>query len=273
MTDYWRRIGKLVASSWALAMILAFAVTAHAQKDEINPPPAAKDWADLAKLPDWGGIWIPDINDQNRQRRENKTPWTPKAAKEIADMNAAEAAGRPAGIFNNCLPEAMPSWMLISHNALEFLFTPGRVTMLGESDSNRLRRIYTDGRQHPEDPDLTFDGDSIGHWEGGTLVIDTVGILPEVYIALSEGSGVPNGGGMHIVERMHLAGPNTLHDELEITAPHVLTAPWKTTRIYYRNRARKYDIVEGICLQGNFVDQVDEHGNAIFVPTPREDRE
>jgi hypothetical protein len=237
-----------------------------AQDSDINRPATPQQWADLSKLPDWSGIWLPDINDQNRQRRENKTPWTAKAAKEVADMGAAENAGRPAGIFNNCLPQGMPSWMLISHNALEFLFTPGRVTMLGELDGNRLRRIYTDGRPHPEDPDLTFHGHSIGRWEGDTLVVDTVGILPEVYLAISEGVGIPNGGDMHIVERIRLVSPDLLHDELEITAPHVLTAPWKTTRIYYRERARKYDIVEGVCLQGNFVDQVDERGNAVFVP-------
>ena len=124
---------------------------------------------------------------------------------------------------------------------------------------------------HPEDPDLTFHGHSTGRWEGDTLVIDTVGILPEVYLAVGEGVGIPNGGDMHIVERMHLVGPNTLHDELEITAPHIFTEPWKTTRIYYRQRVRNFDIVEGVCVQGNFIDQVDEHGNAIFVPIPREE--
>ena len=66
-------------------------------------------------------------------------------------MFAEEKAGRPPPIFVNCLPEAMPSWMLVTHNAMEILFTPGRVTMLGESDGNRLRRIYTDGRGHPND--------------------------------------------------------------------------------------------------------------------------
>ena len=71
----------------------------------------------------------------------------------------------------------MPSWMLMTHNAMEILFTPGRITMLGEGDGNRMRRIYTDGRRHPEDPDLTIHGHSIGHWEGDTLVVDTVGII------------------------------------------------------------------------------------------------
>ena len=131
-----------------LNMIPAIAAPAEPQEQELNPVPTAKDWADLARLPDWSGIWLPDIADQNRQKRENKTPWTAKAAAEVAAMNAAEAAGQ-AGIFNNCLPQGMPSWILISHNAMEYLFTPGRVTMLGELDGNRLRRIYTDGRPAP----------------------------------------------------------------------------------------------------------------------------
>ena len=54
--------------------------------------------------------------------------------------NTCSPRRRPAGrrlIFANCLPEAHPSWMLVTHNAMEFLFTPGRVTMLGEFDGNR----------------------------------------------------------------------------------------------------------------------------------------
>ena len=234
---------------------------------QIDEAPTARAWTDLAKLPDWSGIWIPDVRDQNAQVLENVPPWTLSAAENISAMMAAAAAGRPAGIFNDCLPEGMPTWMLISHNAFEFLFTPGRVTMLGESDGNRLRRIYTDGRVHPEDPDLTYHGDSVGYWDNGTLVVDTVGILPEVYIAVSEAAGLRNGGDMQIVERMSLAGPDTLHIELEITAPQVLSATWKTTRIYERLRGAQFDIIEGVCLQGSFVDQVDEDGNAIFVPT------
>jgi hypothetical protein len=256
--------------SLAIASVLAMVLPANAQKPEYNPAPTAKDWSDLAKLPDWSGVWIPDLADQTRQWQENKTPWTAKAAKDIADMNAAEAAGKPSGLFNNCLPLGMPSWMLMSHSAMEILFTPGRITMLGELDGNRLRRIYTDGRPHPNDPDITFHGNSIGHWEGDTLVVDTIGILPEVMVAVSEGAGIPNGGDMRIVERIHLVEPNTLHVDLEITAPHILTAPWKTTRVFNRQRVRAFDIVEGVCLQGSFVDQVDEHGNAVFVPIPAE---
>src|SRR5215831_12475865 len=112
----------------------------------INPAPTAQDWADLARLPDWSGVWNPKITDQDAQIRTNPPPWNAKAKAEIDAMFAEERAGRPKLIFHGCLPHGMPAWMLVTHNAMEILFTPGRVTMLGESDGNRLRRIYTDGR-------------------------------------------------------------------------------------------------------------------------------
>ena len=235
----------------------------------INPAPTAKDWAALAELPDWSGVWTPNVTDQFAQVKTNPVPWKPAAAAQVQHLVTEAAAGRPSGLFVNCLPEAMPSWMLISHNAMEVLFTPGRVTMLGESDGNRLRRIYTDGRDHPADPDPSFHGHSIGRWEGDTLVVDTVGILPQTYLAISEAVGVPNNGDLRIIERMHLAGPDELHDELEIIAPNVLTEPWKTTRVYFRQRAKQYDIVEGVCLHGSFLEETDSNGNPIFVPVPQ----
>lgn len=259
---------SLAAAGRLLAALLVCAGTGAAQ-EPVNPPPTAADWAALARLPDWSGVWTPDFTDQVAQIKSNPVPWTPKAAEEIRRLTEEEAAGRPKGLFVNCLPEAMPAWMLVSHNALEILFTPGRVTMLGESDGNRLRRIYTDGRPHPPDPDPSFHGHSVGRWEGDTLVVDTVAVLPQTYVAISEAVGVPNDGDMRIVERIHLAGPDVLHDELEIIAPKVLARPWKTTRIYYRQRARKFDLVEGVCLQGSFLEETDANGHAIFVPVPQ----
>ena len=240
----------------AAGVFLAWAVLA------VAPPSSAAQ----PSLPDWSGVWLPDQVDQARQIGQNPTPWDERAASKVAQMRADERAGRPHGIFVNCLPEGMPSWMLISHNAMEILFTPGRVTLLGESDGNRLRRIYTDGRPHPADPDPTFHGHSIGHWEGQTLVVDTVGIDPGVLLAVSEAVGLPNNGDVHVVERLHLVGPDTLHDDLEITAPHLLTHPWTTTRVFNRQRGRDADFVEGVCLQGSFKEQTNAGGDTIFVP-------
>src|SRR5712671_4850427 len=266
---------KIRSSAFVVAAVLSMSAgsLAYAQAPKktpsvINPPPTAQDWADLGKLPDWSGVWNPKITDQDAQVKTNPPPWNEVAAKKIELMFAEEKAGRPRLIFSYCLPEAHPSWMLITHNAMEILFTPGRVTMLGESDGNRIRRIYTDGRTHPEISDPTFHGHSIGHWDGDTLVVDTVDILPQAPLAVSEAAGLPNNGDMHVIERIHLADKDILHVDLEIIAPKVLTKPWRTTRIFFRQRARKFDIVEGVCLEGYHVERTDKDGNAVFVYTP-----
>jgi hypothetical protein len=239
--------------------------------------PSADDWAALAKLPDWSGIWQPDVLDQNRQAKENDYPWTIAAATEIDKRIQLEKDGKPGGSHNTCLPWGMPGFMAITHNTIEILFTPGRLTILGELDGNNLRRIYTDGRPHPKDGDLTYHGHSIGQWRGtgqtATLDVDTVDILPEVEIALSEGVGIPGGDGIHVVEHMHLVSTNVLADDMEITAPKVLDTTYKTRRSFFRRGwGPEWDIVEGVCAQGSYVDQVDPKGFAIFVPKERADQ-
>jgi hypothetical protein len=229
----------------------------------------ADDTDKAAALPDFAGVWVPDVKDQKRQETSNIPPWMDAVRPQVQHLAAEEKAGRPFLVLSHCLPHGMPSWMLIMHNAFEILMTPGRVTMLGEVDGNRMRRIYTDGRQHPDDPDLTYHGHSIGHWEGGTLVVDTIGIAPQTFIAISEAVGVPNNGDMHIVEHLHLAQPNVLYDDLEITAPKVLKETWKTTRIYRRYPERHYEVTEGICVQGELKETTDQFGNAIYVPDPQ----
>ena len=250
--------------SETLGMTSSFAQNKPKEPVVINPAPTAKDWADIAKLPDWSGVWNPNITDQDKKAVTEMPPWQERQAKIIAFQLAEEKAGRPTPLFTNCLPEAMPSWMLITHNAMEILFTPGRVTMLGESDGNRLRRIYTDGRGHPKEPDPSYHGHSIGHWEGDTLVVETTNILPESLLAISEAAGVPNNGDMIVKERIYLKDKDLLVDELEIIAPKILTKPWKTTRFFFRQRNRKFDIVEGVCLEGYFVPKVDKNGDHIF---------
>ncbi len=219
-----------------------------------------------AEPQDLSGVWIPDVRDQKRQETENIPPWKPDILPQVQRLVAEEKAGRPFLVLSHCLPHGMPSWMLMTHNAFELLVTPGRITMLGEVDGNRMRRIYMDGRQHPEDPDLTLFGHSIGHWEGDTLVVDTTAIAPQAYIAPSEAVGIPNNGDMHVVERIHLAKPDVLADDMEITAPKVLTATWKTTRLFRRYPERHYEITEGECAQEDLVPGKDKYGNDIFVP-------
>ena len=70
--------------------------------------PSTQEWADLAKLPDWTGIWQPDVLDQNRQARENAYPWNLQAAAEIDKRIQLEKDGKPGGSHNSCLPWGMP---------------------------------------------------------------------------------------------------------------------------------------------------------------------
>ena len=147
-----------------LLATLAQAPASRAQP-AIDPPPNARAWTDIANLPDWGGVWLPTPWGKEPTGAGTPPAWTPEAAARIEAMKAAEQAGRPQNVFVNCLPEGMPSFIIMTVAAVEFLFTPGRITMLGEFDGNRLRRIYTDGRPHPDDPDLTFNGHSIGRWD------------------------------------------------------------------------------------------------------------
>lgn len=241
-------------------------LSAARSDDAIDPAPTLKDWQAMAKQPDFSGVWTPNVSDQVQQEHSNPPPWKPEIAKQVENLYAEEKAGRPFPVFDHCFPHGMPSFMLITHNAFELLQTPGRVTLLGEVDGNRLRRIYTDGRAHSADPDPSFHGESVGHFEKDTLVIDTIAVLPQAYLAVNEAVGIPNNGDMHIVEHLHLVAADTLADDLEITANKLLTKPWKTTRLYLRQRARKYEIVEGVCASGQFTDGVDKNGNSIFAP-------
>jgi hypothetical protein len=129
-----RRMHAVVLNVLGMAVCsLGLPAVAQEDADPIDPPPTPKQWADLARLPDWSGVWTPDMVDQVKQVRTNPPPWTPSAARQIAELEAQEAAGHPKLIFMGCLPESMPSWMLISHNSMEILFTPGRVTMLARA--------------------------------------------------------------------------------------------------------------------------------------------
>jgi hypothetical protein len=87
----------------------------------------------------------------------------------------------------------------------EFLLTPGKVTIVSEAYM-QVRHIYTDGRPLPADPDPTFNGTSIGRWDGDTLVVETIGFSPLTTIARN----TPHSDKMRIVERFRLDRPG--HD-------------------------------------------------------------
>src|SRR5258707_13488704 len=100
----------LIAAGYAVAVAVASAAAGsavRAAESVTNPPPRPADWAALAKLPDWSGVWTPSMSDQNERIKTDPIPWTAPAAAQIKKLVAAEEAGDPNGRFVNCLPESM----------------------------------------------------------------------------------------------------------------------------------------------------------------------
>jgi hypothetical protein len=208
-------------------------------------------WESLKGLPDWSGAW--GLDDQSfaktvsdsTGRKPNDPPLTPKYVALRAGNGAANnGQGPEGGVQTNsvdCIPDGMPGIMTAPF-AFEFILSPGRLTILPEN--NEVRRIYTDGRPHPKDPDPTFEGNSVGHWEGQTLVVDTVGMLPQAELFV----GLHVTEHTHVVERIFRRDAQTMQIDTVVTDPEILTAPWHYTRTYKRSDA---GMIEYFCEQNN----------------------
>ena len=150
----------------------------------------------------------------------------------------------------------MPQIMGQPYN-VEFLFTPGRVTLIQEAYM-QVRRIFTDGRRHPDDLEASFNGHSIGRWQNGVLVVDSTGFKPVTMLDQT----TPHSDRLHIVEHIHLTGPDTLADEMTIDDDDALARPWAVTFTYTRHR--EWDQIEFICEENNR-NPVDETGKTHFI--------
>src|SRR5581483_11507581 len=123
----------------------------------------------IAKLPDWSGVWELDWQGGGGGRNAAPPKLTPEYAARAEKYREEQKHGEHQQTDTaNCVPPGMPQIMTQPY-PVEFLFTPGKVTVAIEAYS-QMRRIFTDGRKLPEDPDPSFQGYSVGHWEGDTLV-------------------------------------------------------------------------------------------------------
>jgi hypothetical protein len=133
----------------------------------------------------------------------------------------------------------------------EFLMTPGKVTIIGEAYM-QVRHIFTDGRPLPADPDPTFNGTSVGKWEGDTLVIDSIGFKDE-RVWIDENAN-PHSDALHVVERYTRTGPDQLLYEATIEDPKVFTRPWKMSMPLYRRIEKNAQLFEYKCVE--FVEEL-----------------
>jgi hypothetical protein len=241
--------GRACLTALIAATMGAMALSAGAATSAASPssaPPQGESWASIAKLPDWGGVWEPVFGPRSNGPPQEPASFTPEYAAKLQAFKDEEARGAHQDAPTaNCVPPGMPGIMSQPY-PIEFLITPGKVTVVIEAYS-QTRRIFTDARKHPADPDVTFNGHSIGHWEGDTLVVDTVGVTTDNAIGASW--GMKHSAQMRIEERIRATGPDTMEIRTTLIDPVALTKPWTTTRIYGRHR--DWDIAEYVCEQNN----------------------
>lgn len=236
----------------ALAMGLGMTVASDAMAAPAKAK--AKTTAASAKAsstPNWTGIWTRagslNFDPTVTGNKNEDFPYNAKY-KAIYDKILAEEA---KGIAINdksadCQPPGIVRMMAMVY-PMEILQTPGQVTIIAEWEG-QIRRIFTDGRPHPapDDLDLTYNGHSIGHWEGNTLLVDTVGILGEGII---NDHGAPLGEQVHVTEKWWQEGPDTLKDEITVESPDALTRPIKAVKVF--KRRKDIQIMEYVCVQNN----------------------
>lgn len=169
-----------------------------------------------------------------------KEPWLSEwRARQKAQTEATARGETPITNGVRCIPGGMPS-MMMPVFPLEVLQSPGQVTIVAEA-FGQVRRIYLDQEQIPvEDAEPLFWGHSVGHWEGNTLVVNTVGLKENVRV-----SGVPHSPAMRIDERMVITSEDSWEDHITVTDPEYLERPWSWT-IQYR-RKHDYRINEFVC--------------------------
>jgi len=213
-----------------VAMLAFAAAPAGAQHATAKTP---------SKLPDWSGLWVPEGNDTgisglpeaaSEARAEGKTPPPGGFSRPLFGFGAPwneEGKRRQAARQKetaNCRAQGWGFPMLMNADApIQFFVTRGKVMIL-----NAYRDV-TDVRmaaKHPSEDDLwpTVWGDSIGHWEGDTLVIDTIAVKnPHEYFH----GAPPLSDKAHYVQRIRMDKPHHLVDDIVIDDPTTLTGPWK----------------------------------------------
>jgi len=205
------------------------------------------DWISGLWESQWPGDQLPKPGEPRPKRPVEVGP-APLRPEFLAQYQAqqkaiAEASAKGQPIAGNnvteCLPEGMPA-MMAPGFPMEVLATPKQINMTQEAYS-QTRRIYMNRPQMKlEDAEPQFYGHSVGHWEGNVLVVDTIGVKERVKMR-----GVPHSPEMKIDERMRSTGPDTFEDQITVTDPKYLTAPWVFT--YHYKRKPGWDLNEYIC--------------------------
>ena len=180
-----------------------------------------------------------------------RRPTDPKLTPEYLAQWEVIAASRISGSYEydniaNCLPPGMPAMMAMGYG-MEILQDDDRITFFSEHQ-DALRRVYLDGREPSEAVlnDPTYAGYSTGHWEGDTLVVETVALTTKSFIDSSS----PHSDQMTIRERIRFIEPGILQDQITVFDPIALEEPWEVTRTYRQATFPNDELREFACAEG-----------------------
>jgi len=212
------------ALPFLLLSILFFSLTLHAQTSQPPTVPALSH--------DLSGVWMqyrdgdipgtPGMNGVNEHFRPPVTPWEQAQVDASRPLEGAKAvAGREDNSALRCEPSGPPQ-VLVLPNPWEIVQIPGRVLMFFE-EQHIWREICTDGRPLPKDPDPSWLGYSVGHWDGDTLLAEAVGFNDKEWVDLY---GNPRTSTTHLTERYRRLNHDTLEQHIIIEDPRVYTKPW-----------------------------------------------
>jgi hypothetical protein len=202
-----------------------------------------------ARIPDWSGVWVnrgsisfdPSVPRAQPANPPYNAEYAAKYKERLAALARGEAIADPTA---DCVLPGTPRNMNMPY-PFEILHTPGRVTLLMES-MHDVRRIFTDGRKHPSDLEPTYNGHSIGHWEGDVLVVDTVGLRADTVF---DQVGTFHSDQMRVIERFREISPGTLQVEITVEDPKAFVRPWKVVKTYTRDPNE--EIMEYVCEENN----------------------
>jgi hypothetical protein len=252
-------------SAIVMAALLAAVAAAQAPPAAEAPPQSALSRANLAKARpkapfDLTGVWLHANAPDNPFRFAPPTGFklTPAAQIHYDAARKAQAEGKVyRDDIGQCWPAGLPLIMTRVW-PIAMMQYPTAIYMVSEF-MNSLRVVYLDGRPH-SDPDVvipSWNGESIGRWEGDALVIDTKYFVGHHHWV---DSGIPASDAFHVVERIRLINEGrTLQIEYTLSDPKSWEGEWKYTKRW--NRAEDRDIAEVSCLP-----ELNDH-----MPTTRSD--
>ena len=199
-----------------------------------HAPPAGPAPRTADGKPDFSGVWWSPVTTE-----PGKPEWSPAAQKVAA---ARQANNRKDSPQVRCLPSAV-----LRRGPLVSLVQARDVMVeISDDDSPGFHQIYLSGRGHPRVPDLLWYGDSVGRWDGDTLIVDRVNFVTDVWL---DQEAHPHTEKLHVIERYRR--PDLGHLEVEVTVedPGVLAKPWTFKRV--SELAPSEEVREFICNENN----------------------